>query len=121
MPSDFSFRDLPGFVPAFLVVSFLSVGLGLFIETAPAFLSGALIGGGGALALALLLFGPVDSAIDADLLPEPSEKVRALCASRDFSSIDAIKAYREETGLGLAEARIAVERCREASRPLRAA
>ena len=58
MPSDFSFRDLPGFVPAFLVVSFLSVGLGLFIETAPAFLSGALIGGGGALALALLLFLP---------------------------------------------------------------
>ena len=47
--------------------------------------------------------------IDGSLIPEPSDEVRALAADPN-KKVAAIKAYREQTGLGLREAKEVVER-----------
>lgn len=56
--SDFSLRDLPWAVTAYLLLSLFSIGLGLFLESLPGFWSGLLLGAGGALLVAFLLLGP---------------------------------------------------------------
>lgn len=45
---------------------------------------------------------------DLGPLPEPSEEVRKL--AQEGKKIEAIKRYREETGLGLMESKTAVDR-----------
>jgi hypothetical protein len=54
-PSDFSLRDIPGFVVGYIVISVLSVGLGLAVETLPEFWAGFLCGTGLGLLGALIL------------------------------------------------------------------
>ena len=45
-PSDFSLRDIPGFIVAYIIISLFSIGLGLLIEALPEFWSGILVGAG---------------------------------------------------------------------------
>lgn len=114
-PSGFSLRDVPYGVAAYLVVSALSIGLGVFLESLPGFWSGLLLGSGIALLAAFFLLRPGGKEVDIAALPSPSADVRAKCDDPDGSSVEAVKAYREETGLGLTEA-TAVLRHYQASR-----
>ena len=102
--SDFSLRDLPWAVAAYLLLSLFSVGLGLFLESLPSFWSGLLLGAGGAFIVAFFLLRPVKKKVDVAALPSPSANVRAKCDDPSGSFVEAVKAYRDETGLGLAEA-----------------
>ncbi|MBS0444609.1 MAG: ribosomal protein L7/L12 [Proteobacteria bacterium] len=47
--------------------------------------------------------------VDREALLEPSEKVKTL-ARTPGATIEAIKAYREQTGLGLKEAKAVIDR-----------
>lgn len=58
---------------------------------------------------AFLLFAPKHRKIDVGALPQPSGEVRAKCDDPDCSLVEAVKAYRDDTGLGLSEARAVVE------------
>jgi len=113
--SDFPLRDLPWAVAAYFILSLFSIGLGLLLEPVPPFLSGLLLGAGGALIVAYFLLRPVRKQVDVAALPSPSSKVRAMCDDPTASFVKAVKAYREETGLGLTEA-TAVLRAYQASR-----
>jgi hypothetical protein len=55
-----------------------------------------------ALILLTLLFRRQE--IDTTDLPEPSADVRRICEDPNLTLAEAVKAYRDETGLGLAEA-----------------
>jgi hypothetical protein len=94
---------------AYLIIALFSVGLGVLLESQPEFGRGVLLGGGCALfASALLayffLLGPATKEIDVASLPEPSATVMAKYDDPACSLAEAVKAYREETGLGLTEA-----------------
>ena len=102
--SDFSIRDVPRAIAAYLVISVFSIGLGVFLESLPKFWSGLLLGAGIALPVALLLFRAGGKKVDVSALPSPSARVRAKCDDPSGSFVEAVKAYREETGLGLSEA-----------------
>ena len=106
--TDFSLRDVPWAVAAYLVLSVCSIGLGIFLELLPKFWSGLLVGAGGALLVAFFLLRPVKKEVDVEALPRPSAKVRAKCDDPAGSFIEAVKAYREETGQGLPEAMAAL-------------
>ena len=64
------------------------------------------------------MLGPRTCKIDVAALPQPSEKVRAKCDDPNCSLVEAVKAYREETGLGLSEAKAVVESYRASKRRL---
>lgn len=115
-PSDFSLLDIPGFIVAYLIISVVSVGLGLLLEGLPDFWRGLLLGGGLALMGSFLLSRPRPRIIDVAALPQPSAEIRAKCDDRNCSLVEAVKAYRDETGLGLSEAKAVVESYR-ASKP----
>ncbi len=51
--------------------------------------------------------------IDFSKLPEPSERVRKICDDPQGSKIAAVKAYRDEAGSSLWEAKAVVERYME--------
>jgi len=117
-PSDFSLQDIPGFVVAYLIISVVSVGLGLLLAGLPDFWRGLLFGGGLALMGSFLLFRPRPRNIDVAALPQPSVEVRAKCDDLNCSLVEAVKAYRDETGLGLSEAKAVVESYRASKRRL---
>lgn len=54
--------------------------------------------------VAFFLLRPVKKKIDVAALPSPSANVRAKCDDPCVSFVEAVKAYRDETGLGLMEA-----------------
>lgn len=114
--SDFSLRNIGGFLAGYLVIAVFAVGIGLFLEALPDFWSGILLGGGLALMGAFLLFVPKHRKIDAASLPRPSAEVMAKCEDPDCSPAEAAKAYREETGLGLYEAKVFIDSCRARGR-----
>ncbi len=101
-PSDFSLRDLPGFLAIYIVAALLSVGFGLFVQNIPEFWSGLFSGVGFGFLGALALLYPVKK-VAVEALPKPSATVRAICEDPDSTLVEAVKAYREETGLGLNE------------------
>jgi hypothetical protein len=105
---DFSLRDVPWAVAAYLIISLFSIGLGVFLESLPGFWRVVLLGGGCAWFASLLgyyfLLGPATKKIDVASLPEPSATAMAKCDDPACSFVEAVKAYREETGLGLTEA-----------------
>ena len=117
-PSDFSLRDIPGFIVVYLIFSAAAVGLGLLLEAMPEFWRGVLLGGGLASIGAFLFFGPRRRTIDVAALPQPSAEVTAKCDDPNCSLVEAVKAYRDETGLGLSEAKAVIESYR-AKRGLR--
>jgi hypothetical protein len=102
--SDFSLRDAPWAVAAYLILSLFSIGLGLFLESLPEFWSGLLLGVGCAFLASFFLFRPAKKEVDVAALPRPSANVMAKCDDPACSLVEAVKAYREETGLGLTEA-----------------
>jgi hypothetical protein len=108
VPSDFSFRDTPYFLVAYLVASAICIGVGLAIESIPSFWRGLLAGVGLGFSVALILLYP-DKKVDVDVLPKPSANVRAKCDDPDCSLVEAVKLYRDETGLSLAEATAVVK------------
>jgi hypothetical protein len=101
--SDFSLRDVPGFLVVYIIVAAICVLLGLFLEALPGFWRGLVVGAGLGLFAALVLLYP-SKKIDIATLPEPSEKVKATCAEPGCSLVVAVKAYRDETGVSLHEA-----------------
>jgi len=108
VPSDFSLRELPGFLVVYVVISAVFVLVGLASQALPPFWRGTLLGVGLGFAGALVLLRE-RKPIDLSAFPEPSEKVRQICDDPNctFPSptfVEAVKAYREETGTGLAEA-----------------
>ena len=107
--SDFSFRDVPWVVAAYLIIALFSIGLGVLLESLPDFWRGLLIGGGCALCASAVLayyflLGPATKDIDVAALPRPSASVMAKCDDPACSLAEAVKAYSEETGVGLTEA-----------------
>jgi hypothetical protein len=102
--SDFSLRDAPWGIAAYLIISAFAIGLGLLLESLPRFWSGLLLGAGGAFIVAFILLRPVQKKVDIATLPNPSDHVKAMCDDPACSFIEAVKAYRDETGLGLSEA-----------------
>ena len=54
-PSDFSVRDIPGFIVAYLIISAASVAAGLLVEGLPDFWKGALLAAG----CVMLVFYPL--------------------------------------------------------------
>jgi hypothetical protein len=107
--SDFSFRDVPWAVAAYLLISLFSIGFGVLLESLPEFWRGVLLGGGlgggcSFLLTCYFLLGPATKEIDVASLPEPSATVIAKCDDPACSLAEAVKAYRDETGLGLTEA-----------------
>ena len=55
-PTDFSLRDIAGFVVIYLIISVVAVALGLLAEGLPDFWKGVLLGSGVTLIVALLIF-----------------------------------------------------------------
>jgi len=102
--SDFSLRDVPWAVAAYLIISLFSIGLGVFLESLPKFWSGVLLGAGCALLASIFLLRPATKKVDVATLPRPSASVRTKCDDPSSSFVEAVKAYRDETGLGLTEA-----------------
>ncbi|MEO2036325.1 MAG: hypothetical protein ABGZ35_29985 [Planctomycetaceae bacterium] len=106
-PSDFSLRDLSGFLVAYVIISAISVLAGLALPAIPPFWGGLLCGVGiGFLGALLLLYQKKE--IDIINLPEPSTNVKTMCAdpncrfpSRAF--IEAVKTYCDESGASLTE------------------
>ena len=107
--SDFSLRDAPWGIAAYMILSAFAIGLGLLMESLPRFWSGLLLGTGGALIVAFILLRPVQKKIDIATLPNPSDHVKAMCDDPACSFVKAVKAYRDETGLGLSEATAVLE------------
>ena len=70
---------------------------------------GSNTGIGLALVGAFFLFAPRPRKIDVAALPKPSADVRAKCDDPNCSLAEAVKAYRDETGLGLSEAKAALD------------
>ncbi|MCF7954815.1 MAG: hypothetical protein K9M75_03335 [Phycisphaerae bacterium] len=103
VPSDFSLRDVPGFLIGYVAVSAICVGLGLVIQTIPSFGKGLLCGVGLGFFAALAVLYPKKK-IDITTLPEPSSKVKEKCNDPNSSFVGAVKLYREETGVSLTEA-----------------
>lgn len=108
-PSDVSLREIPGIIVACFVISVVFVALRLLLSGLPDFWNGLLLGGGLALMGAFLLLVRNTRKIDVGALPQPSEEVRAKCEDPNCSLVEAIKAYRDETGLGLSEAKAVVD------------
>ncbi len=108
-PSDFSLRDIPGFIVVYLIISATSVALGLLVEQLPNFWNGVLLGVGGGMLVSFLLLGRVTKQVDVAALPTPSAEVRAKLDDPNCSIAEAVKAYRDETGLGLFEAKAALD------------
>ncbi len=105
VPSDFSLRDIPGFLLGYVIISAICVLAGLALEALPPFWSGMLCGLGLGLCGALILLRD-SKKIDVTSFPEPSENVRMKCdeptctfSSRLFA--EAVKAYCDETGANL--------------------
>jgi hypothetical protein len=117
--SDFSLRDVPRSVAAYLVISLFAIGFGVFFGSLPRFWSGVLLGAGCALPASLLLLRLVRKEVDVAALPSPSATVRAKWDDPNCSPAEAVKACRDETGLGFAEA-TAVVRNYQAGEPPRA-
>lgn len=103
IPSDFSSRDTFQFLIIYIVISAICVGVGLLFETITEFWRGLLCGIGLGLSVPLILFYPKKE-IDITSFPEPSDNVKMICDDPNYSLVEAIKAYRKETGLGLSEA-----------------
>lgn len=101
--SDASFRDIPGFIVGYILISIFAVGFGLLLDTLPTFWSGVLCGIGIGLFGALVLLNTKSEKIDITELPEPSAQVRELCDDPHGSFAKAVKAYCDETGLKMAE------------------
>ena len=113
-PNDFSFKDfslrnIGGFLAGYLIIAVLSICIGLFLEVLPDFWKGALLGAGLALVGAFFLFSPSPQKIDIAALPQPSADVRAKCDSPSSTLAEAVKAYRDETGVGLREAKAVLD------------
>ena len=107
-PSDFSLRDIPGFLVGYVIISTICVVGGLLLETLPPFGRGVLLGLGMGFFGALFLLRK-KRAIDIGNLPQPSENVRRLCddPACTFPSplfVKAVKLYRAKTNLHLTEA-----------------
>lgn len=107
LPSDFSLRDVPGFLVAYLLMSAACVAAGVFLERLPPFWQGILCGAGLGLAAGAWLSLP--RRVDVSSLPPPSPRVRQLCEnpacrypSQAFAQ--AVKAYCDETGAAVADA-----------------
>jgi hypothetical protein len=107
VPSDFSFRDLPGFLVAYVIVSAICVLAGLTLQALPPYWGGLLCGLGIGFIGALILLRN-RKALDVANLPEPSENVRTKCdnptctfPSRSFA--EAVKTYCDETDANLSE------------------
>lgn len=120
-PSDFSFRDfslrnIGAFFAAYLVIAVFSICIGLFLGALPEFWRGVLLGAGLGLVGAFLLFAPRPQKIDVAALPKPSADVRAKCDDPNCSLAEAVKAYRDETGLGLSEAKAVLDSYRASQR-----
>lgn len=79
------------------------IALGLLFETLPQFWRGLLCGLGAGLCIPLLLASP-GRQIDISTLPEPSANVKQICDDPNRPLVEAVKAYREETGRSLSEA-----------------
>lgn len=58
-----------------------------------------------------------DTQIDVAALPQLSEAVREKCDDLDCPLVEAVKAYRDETGLGLSEAKAVVDFYRASNSP----
>ena len=104
--SDFSLRDVPGAIVVYVILSAICVLAGLALESVPPFWRGLLSGVGLGLCGALILLTLLHrrQKIDTTDLPEPSAEVRRICEDPNSTLAEAVKAYRDETGLGLAEA-----------------
>lgn len=107
-PSDFSLRDVPGFLVAYVMFSALCILAGLLTDAIPPFWGGLLCGLGIGFIGAFILLRKSSKATDIESLPEPSENVRAKCddptctfPSRSFA--EAVKTYCDETGVSLSE------------------
>lgn len=108
-PRYLSLRDMPGAVAAYAIISAVCVGLGLLVEELPEFWRGVLFGGGLGLMGAYLLLAPKPRKIDVGTLPSPSGEVQAKIEDPNCTIVEAIKAYRDQTGVGLSEAKALVE------------
>lgn len=113
-PSDFSFkhftfRNIGWFLAVSIVISLVFVTTGVLLEMLPGLLRVVLVGVGIALMLAFGLFGPKPRKVDVADLPQPSAQVRAICEDPNRSLAEAVKAYREETGLDLFQAKAALD------------
>lgn len=108
--SDFSVRNVRYAIIGYVILSLLAIGFGVGIESLPEFWSGLLLGAGGAMLASifiinsLILTRPFNRTADISNLPRPSDAVRAICDDPGCSFIEAVKPYRDETGLGLSEA-----------------
>ena len=56
--TDISLRDIPGFLVAYVIISIISVLLGILVEQMSDFWRGTLVGAGGAMAVSYFLMRP---------------------------------------------------------------
>lgn len=122
-PSDFSLRDIPGFLVGYVIICVMCVLGGLLLKPLlkplPPFGRGMLLGLGIGFFGALFLLRK-KRVVDIGSLPQPSENVRRICddPACTFPSplfVKAVKLYRAETNLHLTEA-TAVLKARVAAR-----
>jgi hypothetical protein len=104
--SGFSLRDVPAAIVVYVILAAISVLAGLILQSLPPFHRGILsgVGLGSCSTLVLLVLICRKREVDTTVLPEPSAEVRRICEDPTSTLAEAVKAYRDETGLGLAEA-----------------
>ena len=105
-PSDFSLKDIPGFLVAYVIISAICVLVGLTFQGLPLFWGGLLCGVGIGFLGALMLLR--EKKLDITKFPEPSASVQTMCNNPDCkfpsrSFAEAVNAYCDETGATLSE------------------
>jgi len=103
--TDIKKSEFPGIMVIFFVISVLSVAMGLLMERLPDIVQGLIIGLGlgWMLGLMIYLYGKKETS-GPEHCPPPSDKVLSILHDSEGSLIEAIKVYREETGVGLNDA-----------------
>jgi hypothetical protein len=104
--SDFRLRDVSAAIVVYVILSAICVLAGLILQSLPPFYRGILSGAGlgSCAAFILLVLICRKREVDTTEFPEPSAEVRRICEDPASTLAEAVKAYRDETGLGLAEA-----------------
>ncbi|MDG2015433.1 MAG: hypothetical protein P8J33_18150 [Pirellulaceae bacterium] len=108
-------RDVPGFLVGYVILSVIAVLFGLATEFLSAFWAGAIFGLGSGLLLTVSLLGCLYQS-DGRKLPGPSKNVLlkledSACPFPSLEFAKAVKIYCDETGADLSEGTAVVKAC----------
>ncbi|MBA61973.1 MAG: hypothetical protein CMJ76_06360 [Planctomycetaceae bacterium] len=108
-PSDFGFSDFPYVLTGLAITSLMLFGFSAFLHTFSSFWQGIVLGVGIGISIPLL-FLKRSGDVDISKLQEPSASVQKMCHKKTHTLAEAAKLYSDETGLGIAESKAAINK-----------